>query len=60
MFGESCECSIEVVLVTQREWTMTEESLQHSRRVAELLGTDTWRIQRLFEDGTLEDATVRR
>ena len=26
-----------------------------TRQVAELLGTATWRVQRLFEDGTLPD-----
>ncbi len=26
-----------------------------TREVAELLGTETWRVQRLFEDGTLRE-----
>ena len=26
-----------------------------TREVADLLGTDTWRIRRLFEDGTLPE-----
>ncbi len=26
-----------------------------TRQVAEILGTDTWRVRRLFEDGTLPE-----
>jgi len=26
-----------------------------TREVAEILGTDTWRVRRLFEDGTLPE-----
>jgi hypothetical protein len=26
-----------------------------TREVADLLGTDTWKVRRLFEDGTLAD-----
>jgi hypothetical protein len=26
-----------------------------TREIAELLGTDTWRVRRLFEDGTLPE-----
>ncbi len=26
-----------------------------TRQVADFIGTDTWRVQRLFEDGTLDE-----
>ncbi len=30
-------------------------TLHTTREIAELLGTDTWRVRRLFEDGSLEE-----
>jgi len=30
-------------------------AIYSTREIADLLGVDTWRVQRLFEDGTLEE-----
>lgn len=31
------------------------KGLYSTREVAEVIGTDEWRVRRLFEDGTLEE-----
>lgn len=35
--------------------TMTRQRLLTTRQAGEILGVETWRVRRLFEDGTLPE-----